>query len=192
MICYDEARYVRTFCRNAKGGIMEFTCRAACDQKALTARSRALRKTIRSEQSFLVRRWGGWVIVLAAVGLWLSWGTAWQMALTCVVIFGLVVVNWKGDTIDAYAVKRWGYRSRDFDDAAFYPDHFLIKTAAAESRWQYDTILALAETGAYLVLVMGKDHALAMEKTTLAGGSLPEFRRFLEKKSGQKIRNIGG
>lgn len=192
MICYDEARYVRTFCRNAKGGIMGYTCRAACDQKALTARSRALRKTIRSEQSFVVRYRGGWVIVLAVVGLWLSWGTAWQMALTCVAILGLVVVNWKGDNIDAYAAKRWGYRNRDFDDASFCADHFLIKTAAAESRWQYDKILALAETGAYLVLVMGKDHALAMEKATLAGGSLPEFRRFLEDKSGRTIRNIRG
>lgn len=171
---------------------MEFTCRAACDQKALTARSRALRKTVRAEQNFLVRHRGWQVIALLAVGLWLSWGTAWQMALTCAVIFGLLLVHWKGDAIDAYAAKRWGYRSRDFDDAAFCPDHFLVKTAAAESRWQYDKILALAETGSYLVLVVGKDHALAMEKATLAGGSLPEFRRFLEDKSGRTIQNIGG
>ena len=31
-----------------------------------------------------------------------------------------------------------------------------------------------------------------MEKATLAGGSLPEFRRFLEDKSGRTIQNIGG
>ena len=124
-------------------------------------------------------RFGFWVI-----GVLLS--AAWA------VIFGLLVVYWKEDAIDAYAAKRWGYRNRDFDAAAFCPDHFLVKTAAAESRWQYDKILALAETGAYLVLVMGKDHALAMEKATLAGGSLPEFRRFLEDKSGRTIRNIRG
>lgn len=170
---------------------MEYTCRAACDQKALTAANRVLRKTIRSEQNFLVRHRGGQIIALLAVGLWLSWGTVWQTALTCAVIFGLLLLHWKGDAIDAYAAKRWGYRNRDFDSAAFRPDHFLVKTTAAESRWQYDKILALAETGDYLVLVLGKDHALAMKKAALAGGSLPEFRRFLEDKSGRTIRNIG-
>ena len=171
---------------------MEFTCRAACDQKALTASCRALRKTVRAEQNFLVRNSGWKIIALLAIGLWFSWGTAWKMTLTCAVIFGLLVVYWKEDAIDAYAAKRWGYRNRDFDDAAFCPDHFLVKTSAAESKWQYDKILALAETGTYLVLVMGKNHALAMEKAALAGGSLPEFRRFLEEKSGQTVRNIGG
>ena len=73
---------------------MEFTCHAACNQKALTASSRALRKTIRAEQNFLIRHWGWQIIALLAVGLWLSWGTSWQMALTCAVIFGLLLVNW--------------------------------------------------------------------------------------------------
>ena len=171
---------------------MEFTCRIAYDQRALTAVSRVLRKTIRAEQSFMARHRGWRVIALAAAALWLSWGTAWKMALSCVVIFGLLVVNWKGDTMDAYVAKRWGYRNRDFDAAAFCPDHFLVKTAAAEPRWQYDKILALAETGKYLVLVMGKNHALAVEKASLEGGNLPEFRCFLEKKTGRTIQNIGG
>ena len=171
---------------------MEFTCRTAYDQKALTAASRALRKTIRTQHSFAVRHRTWSVIALAAISFWLSWGTAWQMVLSCVVIFGLLIVNWKGDAIDAYFAKRWGYPDTDSADAAFYTDHFQVDAAAAESKWQYDRILALAETGKYLVLVMGRNHALAMEKTALEGGSLPEFRRFLEERSGQSIQNIGG
>ena len=171
---------------------MEFTCHTAYNQKALTAANRALRKTIRAERSLIVRHRGWWVIALAAVSFWLSWGTAWQMVLSCVVIFGLLLVNWKGDGIDAYFEKRWMFPNTDFADTQFCADHFLLKTATAESRWQYDKILVLAETGEYLVLVMEKDRTLAMEKATLAGGSLPEFRCFLEEKSGKKIRDIGG
>lgn len=171
---------------------MEFTCRTAYDQKALTAASSALRKTIRTQHSFAVRHRTWSVIALAAISFWLSWGTAWQMVLSCVVIFGLLIVNWKGDAIDAYFAKRWGYPDRDSADAAFYTDHFRADVTAAESSWQYDRILALAETGEYLVLVMGKNHALAMEKATLEGGSLPEFFRFLEERSRQSIQNIGG
>lgn len=171
---------------------MEFTCRTAYDQKALTAASRALCKTIRTQHSFAVRHRTWSVIALAAISFWLSWGTAWQMVLSCVAIFGLLIVNWKGDAIDAYFEKRWGYPDTDSADAAFYTHHFQVDAAAAESTWQYDRILALAETGEYLILVMGKNHALAMEKAMLEGGSLPEFRHFLEKKSGRTIQNIGG
>lgn len=84
---------------------MEFTCRTAYDQKALTAASRALRKTIRTQHGFAVRHRTWYVIALAAISFWLSWGTAWQMVLSCVVIFGLLIVNWKGDAIDAYFAK---------------------------------------------------------------------------------------
>lgn len=75
---------------------MEFTCRTACGQKALTASSRALRKTIRAELSFLVRHWGWQIIALLVVGIWLSWETAWKMTLICAIIFGLPVLHWKG------------------------------------------------------------------------------------------------
>lgn len=174
----------------AREGIMKFTCRTAYDQKALTAAGRALRKTIRAQHNLAVRHRTWLVIALAAMSFWLSWGTAWQMVLSCVVISGLLAVNWKGDAIDAYVAKRWGYPNMDSADAAFYSDHFQVNAAAAESKWQYDKILALAETGEYLVLVMGKNHALAMEKATLEGG-ISEFRRFLEEKSGRSIENIG-
>lgn len=171
---------------------MEFTCHTTYNQKALTATNRALRKTVRAERSLIVRHRAWLVVGLAAVSFWLSWGTAWQMVFSCVVVFGLLVVNWKGDAIDAYFEKRWVFPNMDFADTAFCADYFLVKAAAAETRWQYDKILALAETGEYLVLVMEKNQALAMEKASLQGGSLPEFCRFLEEKSGQNIRDIGG
>lgn len=85
-----------------------------------------------------------------------------------------------------------GIPTRTLPTPPFYTDYFQVDAVAAESTWQYDRILALAETGEYLVLVMGKNHALAMEKATLEGGSLPEFRRFLEERSGQSIQIIGG
>lgn len=171
---------------------MEFTCHTTYDQKALTAMARAIRKTIQAKASRRVRLYAWIIIGLLAVSLWLSWGNLWQTAACCAVIAALLLVSWKEDALNGYFAKRRALPGTDAADTAFYPDHFLVKTAAAESKWQYDKILALAETGEYLVLVMGKNHALAMEKAMLAGGSLPGFRRFLEEKSGQSIRSIGG
>ena len=171
---------------------MEFTCHTTYDQKALTAMARAVRKTVRAKRSRVVRVWAWVIIGLLAVSLWLSWGNIWRTAANCAVIVVLLLINWKEDALNGYFARRKALPGTSAADTAFYPDHYLVKTAAAESRWQYDRILALAETGEYLVLVMGKNHALAMEKVTLEGGSLPEFRRFLEERSGQKLQNIGG
>lgn len=171
---------------------MEFTCHTTYNQKALTAMARATRKTVRAEKSRIVR-YQGWIIIgLLVVSLWLSWGTLWQMVFSCLVIAALLLVNWKEDAIDGYFAQRKTQSGLDFADTTFYPDHYLVKTDTTESSWQYDKILALAETRDYLLLVMDMYHAIAMEKAALKGGSIPEFCRFLEEKSGHKIQNIGG
>ena len=171
---------------------MEFTCHTTYDQKALTAMARAVRKTIRAKTSRRVRPYAWIIIGLLLVSLWLSWENVWQTVASCVIIAVLLLINWKEDALNGFFAKRKALPGTDCADTTFCPDCFLVKTVAAESKWQYDRILSLAETGKYLVLVMGKNHALAMEKSTLEGGSLPEFCRFLEEKSGQKIRHIGG
>ncbi|MGO5115970.1 YcxB family protein [Candidatus Avoscillospira sp. LCP25S3_F1] len=171
---------------------MEFTCHTTYNQKALTVMARAVRKTVRAERSRTVRYYG-WIIAgLLAVSLWLSWGTPWQMVLSCVVITALLLVHWKEDAINGYFAKRKALPGTDFADTRFCPDHYLVKTAAAESKWQYDKILALAETREYIVLVLGMHHTMALEKAALKGGSLPQFCRFLEEKTGHKMQNIGG
>ena len=171
---------------------MEFTCHTTYAQKALTAMARAVRKTVRAKRSRIIRIWAWIIIGLLAVSIWISWGDIWQTATNCVVIAALLLINWKEDALNGYFAKRKALPGTSAADTAFYPDYYLVKTAAAESKWQYDKILALAETREYLVLVMGKNHALAMEKATLEGGSLPEFRRFLEEKPGRNTQNIGG
>ena len=171
---------------------MKFTCHTTYDQKTLTAMARAVRKTVRAKRSRMVRIWAWVIIGLLAVSLWLSWGNIWQTAANCAVIATLLLINWKEDALNGYFARRKALPGTSAADITFYPDHYLVKTAAAESKWQYDRILALAETGEYLVLVMGKNHALAMEKATLEGGSLLQIRRFLEEKSGRNIQNIGG
>ena len=171
---------------------MEFTCHTTYDQRTLTAMARAVRKTVRAKRSRMIHIWAWVIIGLLAVSVWLSWGDIWQTAANCAVMVALLLIHWKEDALNGYFARHRLLPGTCAADTSFYPDHYLVKTAAAESKWQYDKILALAETGAYLVLVMGKNHALAVEKATLTGGGLPEFRRFLEEKSGQTMQAIGG
>ena len=48
------------------------------------------------------------------------------------------------------------------------------------------------EKNKFSLVVSLPSNDLGMAKAALEGGSLPEFRRFLEEKSGQKIQAIGG
>lgn len=171
---------------------MKFTCHTTYNQKTLTAMARAIRKTIRAKRSRVFRLYAWVIVVLLLVSLWLSWGNVWQMTASGAVIAALLLVNWKEDAINGFFARRQALPGTDAADTTFYPDHYLVRTAAAESKWHYDRSLALAETRDYLVFVMGKNHALAMEKATLEGGSISEFCQFIEEKSGQKIQNIGG
>ncbi len=171
---------------------MEFTCHTTYNQKALTAMARAVRKTVRAKRSRWIRIYAWMIIGLLLVSLWLSWGNLWQTAANCAVIAALLLIRWKEDAINGYFAKRKALPGTDCSDTSFYSDHYLVKTAAAESKWHYDKILAMAETRDYLIFVMGKNHALAIEKASLSGGSIQAFCRFIEEKSGQKIQNVGG
>ena len=171
---------------------MEFTCHTTYNQKAMTAMARAIRKTVRAKKSRIARIYAWVIIVLLAASLWLYRGVVWKTVANGAVLATLLLVNWKEDALNGYFARRKALPGTDTADTTFYPDCFLVKTAAAESKWQYDRILALAETRGYLLLVMGKDHAMALDKTALEGGSVSKFCDFLEEKSGRKIQCIGG
>lgn len=151
---------------------MEFSCHTPYDQKALTAMASAIRKTARVKRSRRVRLYAWIIIGLFLVSHWLSCGSVWQMTANCVAVAALLLVSWKKNALNGYFAKRKALPGSDAADTAFYPNHYLVKTAAAESRWHYDKILALAQTQDHLIFVMGKDHALAMEKASLDGGSM--------------------
>ena len=171
---------------------MEFASHITYNQKALEAMARAVRKTVRAKTSRRVHIYAWIIIGLLLVTIWLSWGNIWRTGASCAVIAALLLINWKEDALNGYFAKRKVLPGTDLADVEFYSDYFLVKTGVSESKWTYDNILALAETGDYLVFVMGKNHAMAIERAALKGGSLSEFRQFIEQKSEQKLRNIGG
>lgn len=169
---------------------MEFICHTTYDQKALTAMARAIRKTVRARKSRRTRFYAWVIIGLLLLSVWLSWGNIWKTAAICAVIAALLLICWKEDAINGFVAKHSSLPGTGAADTEFYPDYFLVKTAAAESRWQYDKILALAETDGHFLFVMGKNHAMALEKAGLEGGSSADFSRFIEEKSGRSIRDI--
>lgn len=65
-----------------------------------------------------------------------------------------------------------------------------VVTAATTSTFHYELIDALAESQDYIILLMKKRYAQPLDKRTLTGGTVEEFKRFLEEKTGKTFRRV--
>ena len=70
----------------------------------------------------------------------------------------------------------------------FIPD--TVVTAATTSTFRYELIDALAESQDYIILLMKTRYAQPLDKRTLIGGTVEEFKRFLEEKTGKTFRRV--
>ena len=70
----------------------------------------------------------------------------------------------------------------------FIPD--TVVTAATTSTFRYELIDALAESQDYIILLMKKRYVQPLDKRTLIGGTVEEFKRFLEEKTGKTFRRV--
>ena len=73
---------------------------------------------------------------------------------------------------------------------AFSEDSYTVVTAATTSTFRYELIDALAESQDYIIFLMKKRYAQPLDKHTLTGGTVEEFKRFLEEKTGKSFRRV--
>ena len=73
---------------------------------------------------------------------------------------------------------------------AFGEDFYSVVTAATTSTFRYELIDALAESQDYIILLMKKRYVQPLDKRTLTGGTVEEFKRFLEEKTGKTFRRM--
>ena len=73
---------------------------------------------------------------------------------------------------------------------AFGEDSYTVVTAATTSTFRYELIDALAESQDYIILLMKKRSVQPLDKRTLTGGTVEEFKRFLEEKTGKDFRRV--
>ena len=73
---------------------------------------------------------------------------------------------------------------------AFGEESYTVVTAATTSTFRYELIDAMAESQDYIIFLMKKRYAQPLDKRTLTGGTVEEFKRFLEEKTGKDFRRV--
>ena len=72
----------------------------------------------------------------------------------------------------------------------FGEESYTVITEVTTSTFRYELIDALAESQEYTILLMKKRYAQPLDKRTLTGGTVEEFKRFLEEKTGKTFRRV--
>lgn len=75
-------------------------------------------------------------------------------------------------------------------ETTFNEENYVARDQKTTGIWSYDLVWALVETSTYIMFVLDKRRFQAFDKTSLTGGTLEEFRTFIEEKTQKKVRLI--
>ena len=107
--------------------------------------------------------------------------------LAAAIVFGLTAAT---DFLDGMIARKNALAGTKEYHVAFGEDSYPVVTAATTSTFRYELIDALAESQDYIILLMKKRYAQPLDKRTLTGGTVEEFKRFLEEKTGKTFRCV--
>lgn len=184
---------------------MEFTFVTDYDQKALTTLAKVLRKTTRRTSSIVSRAICGAFFVMMLPGIIflalfmsieeeaLSLETI-LLRYSCPGIFLLVIVLpiLFSDYLVGFQARKYMQPGTEKSTAIFSPESYISITNAAKTEFRYDSMSYISETTDYFVFVMGKNHGMIFSKSSISGGTVEDFRRFIEERTGKKLLRIKG
>ena len=173
-----------------------FRIESVYDHACLYAMAKAMRKTVRRKRS---RRSNivAWILIVIVVLQWLPiiFGNRWAsvsdwVSLIVIVIMAFVVL--REDHLNARISEKRMMPSQKQAVTTFNEDGYICVTESATTEWNFSTghIAAICDVGDYLVFVLNKTYVQGYDKRTLSGGSIEEFYRFLEEKTGITVKKI--
>lgn len=175
---------------------MDFTFITVYNQKALTAMARTLRKTVRRKHSFRAHLFG-WIVVALGLLLLLPLGGddfkfSFRTVVTIIVILVLLLVLIKEDAINGYFALKRQLPQLLSSTAVFSTNdvEYHSSTQVGSSNFRYDSIIALAETADYFVFIFSKSHAQVYDKSSITGGTIEDFRKFIQDITGHPLQQV--
>ena len=173
---------------------MDFRFETDYDLDTLTAMAKGLRRTVRKKRSRRVHVFAAITFLLCAcvllTGLLSGEPFDARDAVTLLAILTGLVTGLLEDRLNARAAKARLLPGTEHAATVFDEDGYTMTTGGTETRWQYAQILAIAETKRYFILALSKNHAQAVDKEGIQGGSAEEFRAFITEKTGKPVTYI--
>lgn len=167
---------------------MEFTFEMNYDRKSMTAMAKAMRVGLQAEQDKKSKRIGWIFAVVALLVLLTSGKTGWTQIIggVAVVLFILYMV-FSDHVNGVMALAKMPAKMRR-GQWLFREDGYFSNCEAGESDFSYENIFAIVEMPGYIFLVFHNGQAQIVDVMTIQGGTLPQFRTLLRKKTSLTIQ----
>ena len=94
------------------------------------------------------------------------------------------------DKINGYVAKKRLLPGTEKAVTVFSENGFVSTTDAGKSEWNYDKIERIAETTDFFVFIFNEVYAQLYDKRQLQGGTVEEFRDFIQGKTGKAVEGI--
>ena len=173
---------------------MEFVFETEYGREAFTAMARGLRKTVRKKQSKRSHIFCSIVMILALLftiplgdkTFTLDFKTVVNLLLVLVLLLVLIFE----DRFNGYTARKRMLKGTEKAKTVFRDDDYESETEMGKTEWSYGKIKALAETEDYLVFVFSENHAQVYDKSGLTGGTIEEFKAFIQNKTKKEIISV--
>ena len=167
---------------------MTFEIHSDITNRSMTIAARAMRRVLRRKRSIIWAIFGWTVFFINALLLIPFDGEPFALdvrtATSLLVEVMLLSVLLFQDRFNGMIARKNEYH------VAFGEDSYTVVTVATTSTFRYELIDALAESQEYIIFLMKKRYAQPLDKSTLTGGTVEEFKRFLEEKTGKSFRRV--
>ena len=173
---------------------MTFEIRSDITNRSMAIASRAMRRVLRRKRSIIWAIFGWSVFFINALLLIPFDGESFALDASTMIsllveVMLLSVLLFQDRFNGMIACKNTLAGTKDYH-IAFGEESYTVVTEVITSTFRYEMIDAMAELQDYMILLMKKRFAQPLDKRTLTGGTVEEFKRFLEEKTGKTFRRV--
>ena len=173
---------------------MTFEIHSDITNRSMTVAARAMRRALQRKSSILWAIFGWSVFLFSALLLIPFDGEPFSLDVRTVTsllveVMLLSVLLFQDRFNGMIACKNTLAGTKDYH-VVFGEESYTVVTEVTTSTFRYELIDALAESQDYIIFLMKKRYAQPLDKRTLTGGTVEEFKRFLEEKTGKDFRHV--
>ena len=173
---------------------MAFEIHSDITNRSMTIASRAMRRVLRRKRSIMWAIFGWSVFFINALLLIPFDGEPFALDAGTVIsllveVMLLSVLLFQDRFNGMIACKNTLAGTKDYH-VVFGEESYTVVTEVTTSTFRYELIDAMAESQDYIIFLMKKRYVQPLDKRTLTGGTVEEFKRFLEKKTGKTFRRV--
>ena len=173
---------------------MTFEIHSGITNRSMTIASCAMRKVLRRKRGIMWAIFGWSVFFINALLLIPFDGEPFTLdastVISLLVEVMLLSVLLFQDRFNGMIARKNALAGTKEYHVAFGEDSYTVVTEVTTSTFRYELIDALAESQDYIIFLMKKRYAQPLDKRTLTGGTVEEFKRFLDEKTGKTFRRV--